>query len=39
MTDLSSVLIWSRSDSRVSRSARPITERSEVWDTWETAPR
>ena len=37
MTSRSSVLIWSRSDSSVSSSARPITDRSDVWATVDVA--
>jgi hypothetical protein len=34
---VSSELSLSRSESSSSRSARPITARSEVWATWDTA--
>ena len=37
MTSRSSALIRARSDSRVSRSERPITERRDVWATCEVA--
>ena len=37
ITSLSSALTCSRSDSNWSMLLRPVTDRSEVWATWDTA--